>query len=411
MNAVLLVLLALLSQTPIERPAIPECRTDIAGSAEKPAPPVLVETDPKRVAYIEHSGPYWSLGPVIDQVARDARDMGVRDALVIRYLDDTVASSPRGLRAHIGFELAGTEMPRPPYQVAEWPRVLVARKTVNGPDGLSTRHFASLKAWAQTQGLAPAGDLIALVKFGEGGESAAIEHAEIRLPVCVPDPLPAAVSKSDSIEAPNRADVLESERSPAAQRRVSKIVQLPVPADVTNEKAAPLDAIASDALPPAMRARMQSTDGRTPNPAAVTRTAAPVRQWIEEEKFAEVAAALLPENADPASQQWADQIAARIVAVANGIKTLAPGEEGWLSPLAAQLSAQRSARKTSTVKGTPRVIGLSAPAAANEPERKAVMRALDYLMARIAQRTLTPAQVRESLLDLIEISHALVLPK
>ena len=38
------------------------------------------------------------------------------------------------------------------------------------------------------------------------------------------------------------------------------------------------------------------------------------------------------------------------------------------------------------------------------------MRDMDYLMAKIAQRTLTPAQVRESMAELLEKTEPLVLP-
>jgi hypothetical protein len=365
----------------------------------------LIETDSKRVAFIEHNGPYWSLGPVIDQVARDAKALSVRNDLVIRYLDNPVAVSPGGLHAEIGFELAGAEIPKSPYKVAQWPRALVARKSVSGPDGLSTRHFALLRTWAQTQGLAPAGGMIALVQLAEGGESTAIERAEILLPVCVPDPHAAQVPPT-SLKTPEGetqpTEIPEALRPTQAPRIVTKVIQLPVagsqygtevdasrPAMGTPVQPEPPQQLAELAAPPFL-------------PAPPVRPFVPVRQWVEEGKFVELAIAVLPENVDSASRQWADQMAARIVALANGVQKLSPGEEGWLGELSTQLATRRDTIRVDPRRGPQRVIGPSIPAGPKDADRKALMLELDRLMGNVSYRSLTPDQIRENLIQLLE---------
>jgi hypothetical protein len=151
-------------------------------------------------------------------------------------------------------------------------------------------------------------------------------------------------------------------------------------------------------------------DGRDQAPEAPVRPAAPVRQWIEEGKYAEVVGAMLPDNTDTASQQWADQVAARIIAIAFGVQKLSPGQEDWLAPLATMLGERRTMLRSSSVKSAPRVIGLSPPRASNEAARKAVMRELDYLMANMSHRALSADEIREMVIQLMEKSQPLVLP-
>lgn len=409
----LVLLAACFVQDLAVRPASPD-RTNIAAKSPDPNAPALIETEPKRVAYIEHLGPYWSLGAVIDRVARDAKAMGVRNDLVIRYLDDPVAASARGLRAHIGFELPGTEMPQAPYQVSQWPPTLTFRKTVNGPDGLSTRHFASLKAWAKKHELVPAGDLIALIRLSEDGNSTSVEHAEIFLPVCVPDPPQARVQKK-ATDQPARMEDFETADFSSGKRTVTKVIPLHARSDVATEAAGNEDSVqAALGTPlqsaPDVRLAAPLEEGQGSDPEPPVRPAVPVRQWIEEGKYAEVVGAMLPENADAASQQWADQVAARVIAVAFGVQKLSPGQEDWLAPLATMLSERRAALRSSSVKTAPRVIGLSPPATSNGAARKAVVRELDYLMANMSHRALSADEIREMVIQLMEKTQALVLP-
>ncbi len=374
------------------------------------SPIELIEIESRKVAFIEHSGPYWSLGPVIDQVARDARAMGVRDGLVIRYLDDPVAASPAGLRAEVGFEFAGSDLPKPPYKLAQWPPALVARKSVNGPDGLSTRHFASLKAWAQSQGLAPAGDLIALVDLAEGGESTAIDHAEILLPVCVPDPpavkTPPTFQKTHENET-EPSKIQEAARTP---RVVTKVIQLPVPNSQggTAEASPPLALGTPVQQAPVQRLATPLAPLDVPTPQV--QPSVPVRQWIEAGKFTELAGVVLPDKVDSASRQWADQMAARIVAVANGVQKQSPGEEGWLAELATQLADRREANRAESHKSIQRVIGPSVAVVSKDADRKALMLELDRLMANVSYRSLKPDQVRENLIQLLEKVPPLISP-
>ncbi len=402
------------------------------------APPIeLSETQPRKVAFIEHSGPYWSLGSVINKVARDARTMGVQDELLIRYLDDSTGTSSGALHADIGFGLTDAKQPPASYKVAEWPIELAVRKTVTGPDGLSMRHFFSLKSWARSQDLAPAGDMIAVVQFAVDGENTTIEEAEILLPVCVPDPPVASptVLLRKGTESDSSTEILADAKP---SRKITRVIQLPSQdaefgsdegssQDVRQAvvipigKQVPVDAGDAPQRPIAKEQRARDVEEQPaapqfaspavrPKPSAPRRTKAPVREWIENGKFAEIATALLPTNSNTATFQWADQITARILAIANAVRKTSPDDEGWLGELSTQLAARREAATSATSKAAPKVIG---PSTANDPlegERKAMMLEFDRFMAEVSYRSLNPSQIRDKLTDLLEMAIPLVLP-
>lgn len=419
MKVVVIILISFLGVDPASPGAI---------QAQRGAPQIeLSESRPLRVAYIEHSGPYWSLGPVIDRVARDARSFAIGSNLLIRYVDDQAGSLSNSVHAHVGFEIAVTERPPPPYQIAQWPIVLAARKTVHGPDGLSLRHLTSIRAWARSQNLDQGGDMMAIVKLAEDGESTAIEQADILLPVCVPD-MPAPKPQVTKNSEGEKAEELAVSR-PAS--RITRVIQLPLPEQVRRDNTekgeddshAPSPTLAEEAAARLAANRKSRSDVSVPSssqelgsplpataPVRPRSSEIPVRELIESGDFASLAAALLPEQPRPAGHSWGDQIAARIVAIAGALHKSSPTEEGWLDAFATQLAARREAAKAASAKSA-RVIGQTVPIYnTRDTDRKAVMLEFDRLMTQVSYQALTPAQIREKVADLLEEAIPLVSP-
>lgn len=398
--ALMITLWGVLTQTP-------ETLTAPAPVVAPPPAFELVETEPRRIAYIEHTGPYWSLGPIIDTVARDAKSMGVRGRLVVRYLENS-ATARGTVHAQVGFELPRFETPKPPYVVSEWPPALVASKSVLGSDGLSPRHFSAMKAWVRGEGLVPAGDLIANVELAEDGLSTAIQSAEIQMPVCTPDPPPAKTAAEAADEIPEPSPVTEPERP-----IVTKVIELPARSSGAQVRTQ-IEPVSVEAIEPTLSAPIV---GQTPspskNPASVEpqKKEIPVRLMIEDGKFADLAAAIMPADADATSKQWSGEIAGRVIALANGVKKMAPGEEGWLTSLADELGARRDAYRLSSPKSSKKVIGPALTSPERTPERKFVMLELDRLMAGLAYGSLTPSEVREKLTTILEVVPSLVFPQ
>jgi DNA gyrase inhibitor GyrI len=363
----------------------------------------LIETESRRIAYVEHTGAYWSLGSVIDSVARDAKSMGRRGRLYVRYLEHA-AGSPGTVHAQIGFELPGSDNPKPPYDVAQWPPSLVASKKVLGSDGLSPRHFAAMKAWVRTEGLIPSGDLIAVVDLSENGQSTAIERAEIQLPVCAPDP------PAETQATPLRAERAFPPDPQAGEAVVTSVIPLPVQVPAIPAGGVVQETPAARPVVPAAPVAVPTAPPAKAGASEPTSRDIPVRLWIKEEKFAELAAAILPGNADSVARKWADDVAGRVIALARGIKTAAPGQEGWLTPLADELVARREAIRSDGTKPARNVIGLSA-ASDRSAERKHVMRELDRLMVGLGYGSQTPLEVRERLAELLEVVPPLVDPQ
>jgi len=366
--------------------------------------PALIELDSKRIAFIEHRGPYWSLGSAIDRVSRDAKAFGVRDALIVRYLGDQLSASPQTLSAQIGFEVTGTDEPKPPYQVAQWPLTQAVRRKVSGTDALSTRHYAVLKAWAAGQGLVPAGDLIARIALAQDGVGAEAGESEIFLPVCVPDAQSAA-DPPDTVPDNHPLENVEVETPRPPQRIVTRIIPLGVSfePEETKKPVLPQSALA-DPLPPTAPHPMPS---KSEVPAAGIKagpdqSSVPIRTWIEQGNYEAVATMLLPEKSEASIQEWSDNFASRVVALANGVQKLSPGQEGWLAELGNHLSSRRIVVRSDSRKNALR-IGGSVPALdTHSVERKNLMREVDMLMGQVAHRTLTPDQVRDRLIVILE---------
>lgn len=375
-----------------------------------PAQPFqLFDFGPRRFAYIEHTGPYWSLGTAIERVSQDAKAFDRSDFLIVRYVHDPALSTPGRLKTQIGFELSGIEEARPPYQSSFVPAALTATRTVDGPDGLSTRHFAALKVWALTQGLVPDGDLIALVTLSENGKSTAIARSELFLPVCLPDspPAPAQAQPEKTVENPaDFGELLAAPRLDQPRRLVTKVIPLiePDQGEVAQKEPGEPSALSDSETVVA-----EVTPPVSAPPVKARSDFVPIRAWIEAGQFQEACSVLLSDKADPQSHQWSDQFAARIIAVANGVHKQWPGEEGWLAELGATLTARRNTLRREGAKTAPRLV-VAPGDDSKTPERKALTRELDLLMGQIAYRTLSPVQVRERLLDLLEAAVALELP-
>lgn len=365
----------------------------------------LIEAESRKVAYVEHTGAYWSLGSVIDTVARDARAVGSRGKLLIRYLSSP-AGPPGVVHAQVGYELTGRDLPKPPYLVAEWPRSLVVTKTIPGADGLSPRHQAALKSWVSNEGLVPSGDFIAIVELAENGGSTAIEQVRIQMTVCSPDP-PSPEPVADVVPALTAAIALDIQ---PADSTVTRVITLP--SRQASEKAEelnidnpieppPIAVIPPQPVPPPTKAKVETQ--QPPLQPTVD-----IRQLIEHEAFDELALVLLPSNVDSASRLWMEELIGRVIALTNGVRKLAPGDEGWLVPLSTELAARRDQLRTSGTKTPRRVIGPATPAKDRTAERRFVILEIDRLMAGLAYGSLTPDKVREKLTEILEAAPTLI---
>lgn len=357
----------------------------------------LTETQSRKFAYLEHTGPYWALGALMDQVGRDALARGTPGGIIVRYVEAASAAGPEALRAQVGFELLGLEPAPPAYQVVELPTMLAARRIVEGPDGLSTRHFASLKVWAAAQGLIPAGDLLAIVELAEGGHSTVIERAEALLPVCLPDAVDAAAAKPEVQPSPATTHAAPEVQEPKSKPRISsRIIDLSgrgVRGGTSARVPEPLEEQPSEAVPEPV-----ATDDRMMESAATQNT---IRTWLEAGRFEEVAQLLLSDRADAVRMQWADQVAARIVAVADGMAAKHPQEADWLPSLASQLSTRRKNLRSERGRAAGRIVGPSGMTGA-DGEMKEIIKSLDQLMGQVAFDSITAGETAERLIEVME---------
>lgn len=409
----LLILLFVLPGA-IEIPDAKETRSGNATPTSEPFPAgQLVEFPGLKFAYVEHTGPYWSLGPIIERVAVDRKTTGHTGPLVVRYLHDSGVSAPNRLKAQIGYEIGANEEPRSPYHATALPTALTANKTVLGSDGLSTRHFAALKFWALTQDLAPDGDMIALVTLSENDRSTNVARTELFLPVCVPDPVAPARPEVTAVNpGTTRSGELLPPHESTPSRIVTKVIPLEEPKPVAPEDAEDIANVEVVPEPAGSVPVIVLEPEPRPQPVAKPkphRVLFPIHAWIEAGSFDEVALALLPDSNAITRNEWADQLAARAIALAGGVQKQWPDEGGWLTDLAASLSSRRATLRRQGAKGTT----LAAPKAATtaqDPEMKNLTREFDLMMGQVAYRTITPEQVRERLSDLLEKAANLETP-
>lgn len=343
----------------------------------------LTDTESMRMAAIEHVGPYWAMGAVLEQVRAAMSARGESGSVVVRHLDDPLATPPQKLRSEIGFVIRDGAELSAPFVVSEWPPELVARMTVPGPSRFSSRYYHSLRTWVLERGLAPTGPVIELLHFSSDGAPEQSMRIQIVMPVCEPDrPSPTEEAASVQPETPATGQIAHLDDA---------------------------DSAAASSRSPVPGARSLDRDPTS----VVIQHGATIRELIDARRFDDLAEQLLPNDlpaSDP-TRLWLREVVLRVNALARGVRKQFPCREGWLTPLAEALVRREDAQRVPargeaqlehrTVRELPaREVGAE--------QRKAVTRRLELLMARVGMRSIEPSDAENELAEVLQEAQNLL---
>lgn len=104
------------------------------------------------IVYLEHRGPYWSMGKLFGQVAALMAEQNQEGPMFARYLDDPAETGVQGLRGQVGFFVEGDVVLAEPFRRAVLGPRWVASMTVKGRYGRSPTAQAKVRSWVRAQG-------------------------------------------------------------------------------------------------------------------------------------------------------------------------------------------------------------------------------------------------------------------
>lgn len=385
-------------------------RIDDASPTADPRTVLLTETQAVRVATLEHVGPYWAFGSVFDKVREAMNARGEPGPLVVRYLNDPLTTPPRELRSEVGFVLRGDDDPPEPFKASQWPPELVVALSVPGPYRYSSRYYQRLRSWTMQQGLTPTGPIVELLYFPSEAAPDQSPRIEIHMPVCESEPVPRPAQEEDELPAapPESADYVqalamassESPTAPGASDFAPSSKELS--GDDREDAAAPDRRL----LPPASGADVNE-------PAAKVSRSAALRDLIDAGRFDDLAKQLLPDDPPMSDtyRAWLQQLVLRVSALARGIQKQNPVQDGWLVPLSKALVQRNDRAKSATRAGASveRRVPRGLPASdVGAERRKAIIRRLELLMARVGMDSIEPDNVRDELAVILQDAQDLL---
>ena len=335
-------------------------------AAEVPPPTATIEialkkTDPVRVVFLEHIGPYWTVGPLFKQVRETMADHNESGPMFARYLADPTAVPADSLRTEVGFVARSDWMPEPPLKTAQREGEQVVSTVVESAYGTTVRSYSLIRDWILSNGFEAVGPVMELYPLPPRGVSTSVYRTEIQIPV-------------------RRATSVESES--------------PVP------KAAVVYTRAHD------EALAQSQDGNSTATTTSMEPLFPIKDLIDSSRFDRIAEQLVPMNRTmPVGMQiWFGQVVFRISAVAKGIEQTYPG--GSLQATALSEAIVRNYRRlsaSSTVDPLAQaVVRVDTHMEPQSTQKRLIVRDLDNLLGQVALKTMDAESALDRLSELLQ---------
>ncbi len=338
----------------------------VAAYASEVTPPTAVteiivkQTDSARVVFLEHTGPYWTVGPLFKQVREVMADHNENGPIFARYLADPTAAPAESLRTEIGFVTQGTWEPEPPFKTAQREGEQVVSTLVEGAYGTTARTYSLIRDWVFTNGFEAVGPVVELYASPPNGAPPGIFRTEIQIPV---------------------------RRAPSAARATQEpkaAVVFPRKPDETLAKAEDERLAAAESMEPTYL----------------------IKDLVDLSRFDRVAEQLIPmDHPMPVGMQvWLGQVVFRISAVAKGIEKTYPGG----SPQATALSeaiVRRYRQASTSSKVDPlaqAVVRVDTRSDPQSTQKRLIVRDLDNLLGQVALKTVDAKSALDRLCDLLQ---------
>jgi len=327
--------------------------TEPAGTSAAASQPTPVETSmglkqtkPTRVVFLEHIGPYWTVGVPFSRARERMLANGETGPAFVRCLDDPATTPPDSLRTQIGYMASKSDHVEAPFLAGQLNGEWVAWMAVDGPSRTTTHIHARLRAWLKDRGYEPVGPLVELFPTNAWNARADESRTEIQIAV-------------RHVGGTNDGRVSPEVASDGRSVDTSE----PLPADPAPVVVSGWDAIVERLIPMS-----------PPLPAL--------------------------------KRAWVGQVVVRVGAVAKGVQQVYPGQARETTVLAERLAERyRHIASPSELHPVTKSIHRIDPRA--NPivqEQQAIIRDLDLLLGRLGQRTVSPEESLTHLNDIL--THA-----
>ena len=376
-------------------------------SAKMPAPKIAIkQTAPTEVAFVEHVGPYWSLGPVFARVGALMAARRESGSMFARYDTDPTRTPPSRLRTEVGFVIHGGPPVTYPFKRQRRPGETVAYTVAVGPYATVARHYARIFDWLDINGYEAIGPVTEVYPAGQQPLTSNPQSVVIQVPIVVAALTPAqpVASLPPERETFEPAVVVNPTEITPARPSVSRSLDearptIPTVPPKLGDTHDPKTATVAHAVP--QRAPAAETEIQDQVVASTT-----IPELVAAGRFDDVAVRLMP-TADaiaPAQQVWFGQAVLRVAAVGRGVAKVYPNADGITVALCRAVE-QRYLQIVDNFEHDPRATFLAPARAGAAPglaARRNVTKDLDTLLGRISVRRASPAVVTRDLSLVLE---------
>lgn len=327
------------------------------------------QTEPHRVAFMIHEGPYWTIGRTSSQVREFMVANGLPGPMYIRYVGDERHETTQSLKTEVGFYIGDNRPMEPPYQTEHIDSERVAWTRIDGSNSNISRHFAMLRTWANTHNY-EGGCITEIhpVSTVLGAKSGAVE---LRLAIAPKKP-PIEPKKSGDppVEAPSQPDG---------------------------------QSFSKESVPATTAAQVQQEVDESLRGFSVMELA-------HKKRYDVIAAKLIPAHprSTPEITAFLRDASLRIRAIAGTIKRNDPESGAPLAKLAEAINERVTSGLGSSSFKTFDQLAASESGEVQQTEMRAILRELDSIMVRIGLEQLDADTATEQILGVVQRSVDLV---
>jgi hypothetical protein len=363
-------------------------------AAETTLPIAIKRTEPVEVAYLEHDGPYWSLGPRFAQLRDYILEHNQAGPMFARFLEEPTGAAPGTVRSEIGFIITGDHDPTPPFKKAKREAELVAYIVV-GSSVKPARCYTMMREWIESHGHAALGPVTEWYPPLQQGKVRG-QHTEIQMAL---RPATAAVDEAQSTA--QTATPEPDQQTTVPQKTEDSVTEVaePQPADPVAAAEAPM------AKPEPEEAEKVEQEAPEAEPAKAEPPVS-VKDLVAARQFERVAEQFLPSpDAIPQRLQlWLGQLVFRIGAAGKGIERMYPNEDREVIEFADAITRRYKSVSVGFELDplAQAVVTVDWSEGRHGAEEQAVMRTMDALLGRIALKSVDLEEAMAQLSDVVQ---------
>jgi hypothetical protein len=211
-----------------EQPTEPQdlATLQVKGEGET-SPFAIKQTEPATLLYLEHDGPYWRIGPLVEQVAEIAAAEQINGDLFIRYPGDPLARRAARGKIQVGIITRDNPPALPPFKEERTGTTLVAYATTTQPASRTALLHAAMRRWAIERGYSILGPITEI--YRPSSSEGAINDLEIEIQIPIsPLTKPPQTSSLDADQVASLRMSPASPKEPESPTAHSPLISEPV---------------------------------------------------------------------------------------------------------------------------------------------------------------------------------------